>query len=93
MKCSKCGDFRETAADVMACNGCQDGTAQQIPPSIDGDTPLIEVCEHLPGLANRFVPGSAPPPEETRDEQVKAAEPAAKTAKPARKKTAKRATN
>ena len=45
----------------MACKaGCQDGTAQQLPADTDPATTIAELAQSIPGLANRFVPGSAP---------------------------------
>lgn len=61
MKCNRCGDFAETAADIMNCkSGCQDGTAQQLPAGTDPATTIAELARSIPGLANRFVAGSAP---------------------------------
>lgn len=64
MKCHKCGEYAETAGDVRRCAavsaGCQDGTAQQIHPMHPDTMTLDEVFTKVPGLGNRFVPGSAP---------------------------------
>ena len=61
MKCNRCGDYAETAGDIMACKaGCQDGTAQQLPADTDPATTIAELAQSIPGLGNRFVAGSAP---------------------------------
>ncbi len=60
MKCNKCGEFRETLDDIRGCEGCNDGTSQQIKPEESGETPISESFGNHPGFENRFLPGSNP---------------------------------
>lgn len=60
MKCSRCGDYRETVGEVRACVGCQDGTAQQIPADMPDSVALADAAAVKDGLANRFKRGSLP---------------------------------
>lgn len=58
MKCNKCGEYKETVADVRYCAGCGDGTNAQIPPLAHDDDAIGTIIIAGTGLANRFVPGS-----------------------------------
>jgi len=83
MKCNRCGDFAETVNDVRNCkNGCQqDGTAAQIPALLDGEAAIGAAIACCQGLANRFVPGSAPVQADIVDPPTSQPEPVAKAPK------------
>jgi hypothetical protein len=88
MQCAKCGLYKEVVADIRACTGCQDGTAQQIAGEVRDDILIIEAIASAPGIGNRFTstigPGLSPPDlvvQENRSRETAFIEAAAKKAR------------
>lgn len=78
MKCSNNDCTVHTVGEVRRCPRCQDGTAQQIPASLEDGAPLEAAIAAVPGLGNRFKPGGAPAPvaeQPAKDEQPPEPEP------------------